>query len=240
MIKGVLFDKDGTLLEFHSTMHYIYGRVFACLKSEYRVPELLLQQMKEALGYLPDRLKPGSLLQFSTNPQIVAALLEPVKKYTVAHPWQQPFDKTDILALIERLSLSEDVPYTVLPGVPETLGYLKRNAYKLGIATADTLAATVAGLKRTGLFDYFDYLGTDDDSKPKPETFLAEMFCRRCRIAPDEVLIVGDSQNDMLFAENAGASFIGIEPAGNTAPVFQNTGHRSVSNIHDMIALLDL
>ena len=34
MIKGVLFDKDGTLLEFHSTQHYIYATLLACLKDE--------------------------------------------------------------------------------------------------------------------------------------------------------------------------------------------------------------
>ena len=50
MIKGILFDKDGTLLEFHSTMHHIYANVFNSLKDRYGVPELLLQQMKKGFG----------------------------------------------------------------------------------------------------------------------------------------------------------------------------------------------
>ncbi len=240
MIKGILFDKDGTLLEFHSTMHHIYTYVLNYLKDRYCVPELLLQQLKNALGHLPDRLRSDSLLPFSTNPQIAEALLEPSEKYAAEHHWHQPFSKTDLLELIEELSLSENVPYTALPDVPETLKYLKSKDYELGIATADTRTATVAGLKKTEIFDFFDYLGTGDESKPKPETFLADMFCNQCGIAPNEMLIVGDSKNDMLFAENVGAYFIGIDTSYNNTSVFRNTEHKSVSNINEIIGIFNL
>ena len=240
IIKGILFDKDGTLLEFPSTMHHIYTNVFTCLKDRYSAPELLLQQLKDALGHLPDRLRSSSLLPFSTNSQIAEALLEPSGKYAAEHQWQQPFSKTDLLGLIEELSLGENVPYTALPDVPETLRYLKIKDYKLGIATADTRTATVAGLKKTEIFEYFDYLGTGDESKPKPETFLADMFCSQCGIGPNEMLIVGDSKNDMLFAENVGAYFIGIDTPCNNTSVFRNTEHRSVSNINEIIDIFNL
>jgi phosphoglycolate phosphatase len=240
MIKGILFDKDGTLLEFHSTMHHVYTNVFTYLKDRYSVPELLLQQLKNALGHLPDRLRSDSLLPLSTNPQIAEALLEPSEKYAAEHQWQQPFSKTDLLELIEELSLSENVPYTALSGVPETLKYLKIKGYKLGIATADTRTATVAGLKKTEICNYFDYLGTGDESKPKPETYLADMFCIQCGIAPNEMLIVGDSKNDMLFAENVGAYFIGIDTSCNNTSVFRNTEHKSVSNISEIIDIFNL
>ena len=240
MIKGILFDKDGTLLEFHSTQHYIYANVFACLKDRYRVPGPLLQELREALGHLPDRLTSDSLLQISTNPQIAEALFDRSKKYAAEYQWQLPFDKNDLMELIEELSLRDDVPYTALSGVPETLRYLKHKGYKLGIATVDTLAATVAGLKKTGILDYFDYLGTGEESKPKPDTFLADKFCSQCDLKADEILIVGDSPNDMRFAENAGATFIGLEPPGDHASVFKENGHRSVSNIIEIIDAYNL
>ena len=95
-------------------------------------------------------------------------------------------------------------------------------------------------MKKTEIFDYFDYLGTGDESKPKPETFLADMFCNQCGIAPNEVLIVGDSKNDMLFAENVGAYFIGIDTSRNNTSAFRNTGHKSVSNINEIIDIVNL
>jgi len=240
MIKGILFDKDGTLLEFHTTQHYIYANVFTCLKDRYRVPDPLLQELREALGHLPDRLKSDSLLQHSTNPQIAEALFTPSKKYAAEHQWQLPFDKNDLLELIEELSLSDDIPYTALSNVPETLRYLKQKGYKIGIATTDILTATVAGLKKTAIFDYFDYLGTGDESKPKPDPFLADKFCSQCGIKANEILIVGDSENDMAFAENAGAYFIGFEPSNDKTSVFEKNGHKSVSNIIEIIDVYNL
>jgi phosphoglycolate phosphatase len=200
-----------------------------------------LQELREALGHLPDRLKSDSLLQHSTNPQIAEALFGPSKKYAAEHQWQQPYDKNDLLELIEELSLSDDVPYTALPNVPETLRDLKDKGYKLGIATTDTLAATVAGLKKTGIFDYFDYLGTGEESKPKPDTFLADKFCSQCDITANELLIVGDGKNDMLFAENVGAYFIGLLDAHrDSISVFKENGHKSVSNIIEIIDVFNL
>jgi phosphoglycolate phosphatase-like HAD superfamily hydrolase len=199
-----------------------------------------LQELREAFGHLPDRLKSDSLLQFSTNPQLAKALIDPSKKYAAEHQWQLPFDKNDLLELIEELSLSDDVPYTALPNVPETIRYLKHKDNKLGIATTDTLTATVAGLKRTGIFDYFDYLGTGEESKPKPEIFLEDKFCSQCDIKANEILIVGDGKNDMLFAENAGAYFIEIDSPCDNTSVFKKNGHKSISNIIEIIDVFNL
>jgi len=241
MIKGILFDKDGTLIEFHSTQHYIYATLLACLKDDYQVPELLAQQLSEALGHLPDRLAPDSLIQFSTNQQIAQALFDTCQHYAEAHGWQRPFDANDLLELIERLSLGDDVPYVALPNVPETLRYLRQKGYRLGVATVDTLTATVAGLTKTGILEYFEYLGTGEASTPKPDASLADGFCSQCGILPNELLIVGDGENDMLFAQNAGAHFVGIDAAGEgDRSVFREAGQRSVADISEIIDVLAL
>jgi phosphoglycolate phosphatase len=241
MIKGVLFDKDGTLLEFHSTQHTIYAVLLACLKDDYQVPDPLMQQLGETLGHLPDRLTPDSLIQFSTNQQIAQALFGTCQSYAEAYGWQRPFDTNDLLELIEQVSLGDDVPYVALPHVPETLSYLRKKDYRLGIATVDTRTATVAGLKKTGILEYFDYLGTGEDSRPKPDTSLADGFCSECGLLPHELLIVGDGKNDMLFAQNVGAHLIGIDAAGeSTSSVFREAGQRSVADIREIIGEFDL
>jgi phosphoglycolate phosphatase len=241
MIKGILFDKDGTLLEFHSTQHYIYAALLACLKDDYQVPDPLMQQLSEGLGHLPDRLTPDSLIQFSTNQQIVQALFDTCQSYAEEHGWQRPFDANDLLELIEQLSLGDDVPYVALPHVPETLSYLRRKDYRLGVATVDTRTATVAGLKQTGILECFDYIGTGEDAKPKPDTSLADGFCRQCGVLPHELLIVGDGENDMVFARNVGAHFVGIDtPGEGTSSVFRDAGQRSVSDFREIIDVLDL
>ena len=241
MIRGILFDKDGTLIEFHSTQHSIYAALLACLKDDYQVPDPLMQQLREALGHLPDRLTPESLIQFSTNQQIAQALFDTCQSYADEGGWRRPFDTNDLLELIEQFSLGEDVPYVALPNVPETLRYLRQRDYRLGVATVDTLTATVAGLTKTGILEYFEYLGTGEASTPKPDASLADGFCSQCGILPNELLIVGDGENDMLFAHNAGAHFIGIDTAGEgTSSVFREAGQRSVADIREIIDVLDL
>ena len=241
MIKGVLFDKDGTLLEYHSTQHSIYAAVLVRLKDDYQVPEPLVQQLSETLGHLPDRLAPDSLLQFSTNQQVAQALFDTCQSYAEERRWQRLFDTNDLLELIEQSSLGDDIPYVALPHVPETLSYLRSKDYRLGVATVDTRAATVAGLKKTGILEYFDYLGTGEDSRPKPDTSLADGFCGQCGILPNELLIVGDGENDMKFAQNVGAHFIGIDAAAdNASSVFREAGQRSVADIREIIGEFDL
>jgi len=241
MIRGILFDKDGTLIEFHSTQHSIYAALLACLKDDYQVPDPLMQQLREALGHLPDRLTPESLIQFSTNQQIAQALFDTCQSYADERGWERPFDTNDLLELIEQLSLGDDVPYVALPHVPETLSYLRSKDYRLGVATLDTRAATIAGLKKTGILECFDYLGTGEDSRPKPDTSLADGFCSQCGVLPNELLIVGDGTNDMLFAQNAGAHFIGIDtPGEGPSSVFREAGQRSVADMREIIDVLDL
>ena len=152
-----------------------------------------------------------------------------------------PFDANDLLELIEQLSLGDDVPYVALPHVPETLSYLRSKDYRLGVATVDTLTATVAGLEKTGILEYFDYLGTGEDSRPKPDTSLADRFCSQCGVLPSELLIVGDGENDMVFAQNVGAHFIGIDAAGEGASsVFREAGRKSVADISEIVDEFDL
>lgn len=240
MIKGILFDKDGTLLELQQTMHHIYVAVFKEIGGRFLVPEPLLQQMRTAVGHGEERLADDSLLRYSTNPQIVDALLAAIDKHATAGQRRLPVSKDELLKLIEELSLGDDVPYFTLPRVPEVLGDLHGRGYPLGVATADTYAATVAGLQRTGILQYFGYLGTGDEPHPKPHRFLADAFCRRFGIHPAELLVVGDTVRDMEFANTAGACFVGIHSEGQGENVFAGHGCRVVAGLDEIPEIFSL
>lgn len=242
MIKGILFDKDGTLLEFNSTMHYIYSNVFISLQRRYNVPDSFIERQKRALGHVTNKLHSNSLLQFSTNPQIVQVMLDTSDRYAEEMNWEIPFTREILLDLIEEHSLTEDVPYTSLPGTLEALKYLNSKNYCLGIATADTHDATITGLKKTSLFTYFSFFGTSSSiSRPKPDSSMADTFCSENNITSEELLIVGDSENDMIFAENSGAQFVGIsaDDIGEVS-VFEKNGYNLVRSISEIIDIYQL
>ncbi|MFZ6043603.1 HAD family hydrolase, partial [Vibrio natriegens] len=83
--------------------------------------------------------------------------------------------------------------------------------YKLGIATADTKAATLYSLEQSGLLGLFDFIGySDGDIAPKPAPALMNAFCAHCDLTPDQVVMFGDTVSDMVFGRNAGARRIGV------------------------------
>lgn len=61
----------------------------------------------------------------------------------------------------------------ILPGMKEFISTLKKNNIKIAIASSSTNAITV--LKKTGIYDYFDYIvdpSTLSKGKPDPEIFI--------------------------------------------------------------------
>ncbi len=241
MIKGIMFDKDGTLMDFNTTQHHILTSVLLDLRENYNISDQVINTVEQALGYLPEKLTSESLLQHSTTTKIVEAMIQ--AKSNCA-----PDSKEDLLSNASELfdlyndhATGESVPYVLLPGVKDLFDYLDGKNYELGIATADTYEATIAGLEKTGLSTFFDYLGTDNSAKePKPSPFMAITFCKQVNISMSELLVVGDSENDMLFAENAGAHFIGMSTHPADAAIIRRKGHKVVEIITEIIDLFKL
>jgi putative hydrolase of the HAD superfamily len=83
------------------------------------------------------------------------------------------------------------VPY---PGVRETLVDLKRRGLPLVVLTDAHNGNAVARLRRTGLFDFFDFIISYDMTgakKPAPDAFLLAL--KKLETLPSETLFVGDS-----------------------------------------------
>ena len=79
----------------------------------------------------------------------------------------------------------------------------KKNLY-LGIATADTVSSAKKCMKQLGVLEYLDYIGGDDGKKrPKPYPDMLYDFAEKSGILPQQVMVAGDTRNDMVFAEQA-------------------------------------
>jgi phosphoglycolate phosphatase len=142
----------------------------------------------------------------------------------------------DLMKLFEEKSLDEGIKIEALEGVKDLLIYLKNKNYILGVATADTFASTIFGLKKAELISYFDYIGFNEEGvNPKPASDMAVRFCEENHLKPEEILIVGDSVTDMLFAENSGANFIGIKTQYNEYEEFSKHNRKSVKRLGDII-----
>jgi len=100
-------------------------------------------------------------------------------------------------------------------GVKETIKKLHKKGYKLAVATAKHTHCAEAELKTAGIRDYFIVVkGTDGGVPSKPSPELIYRICKKLRSKPEDTLMVGDTDRDVLMGKNAG-SFTAAVTYGN-------------------------
>lgn len=238
MIKGILFDKDGTLIEFMNVWHEIIGNILKALETEYHFSGKTVEVIKEVSGYLKNSFTNESIIQYYATSEIVKTWQRVLSEEAAA---EGTITYQELMNLFNKKAMDEHIEINAVDGARELLNYLKERNYILGVATADTLASATFSLNKAGILPYFDYIGCNEEgTAPKPAADLAVRFCEEKHLRPEEVLIVGDSVTDMLFAENAGTGFAGINTAYNDHKKFSEHGKLSVDRIYDIIAEFDL
>lgn len=196
MTTAILFDKDGTLIEFESTWHQIMTLTFERLKDED------IDALKALSSYTPTGFKKDSIIQYMRTSDIAEVWMPSLKHHT----------KAQIIDLFNTCATYHCIQYRCRTGVQATIKKLYQKGYRLGVATADTPKATEHSLRCVGLRQYFCYIGTDDGVlKAKPNIDIAVDFAQRKKVAFSDMLIVGDSISDYHFAQNVGTQFIGIK-----------------------------
>ncbi len=239
MIKGILFDKDGTLIEFTNVWYEIIGRIFETLEVDYQISQATIKKIKMVSGYQEDGFEKESIIQYSSTYQIVDIWNKMICEEQVGE--QGSITYSELLKLFEEKAIGKDLEIHAIEGVTEMLGYLKDKGYSLGVATADTEIPTKYGLEKAKIINFFDYIGcTKEGIQPKPSPDMAHHFCLDRNLLLQEILIVGDSVTDMQFADNAGANFVGIKTPYNQCEEFEKYGKWTVDNIVDIISLFEL
>ena len=95
-----------------------------------------------------------------------------------------------------------DTRVKLFPGVKETIKYLYKKGYKIGIVSSKAHDLVLHTLEITGIKDYVDVVlgnGSYENPKPAPDGILKAMEKIDCT----NVLYVGDTKDDMLAAKAA-------------------------------------
>jgi phosphoglycolate phosphatase len=198
VIKGIIFDKDGTLFDFNATWGAWTRQM---LMAEVGDDPVKLAALADVLGYdaQANRFLPGSIVIASTVDVVADHILSVLGD----------LDKS---ALISRMNAgaSQVVQQEAVP-LPPYFEALSTLNLTLGIATNDAEDPALRHLERAGVRDYFDFIaGYDSGFGAKPEAGQLNAFCAKTGIAAAECAMVGDSTHDLIAGRAAGMVTIGV------------------------------
>jgi len=226
-IRGIVFDKDGTLIHFEQTWTPAYVESAEALAREIGRPGLAATWL-EATGRDPatGRIRPGTLLASATVDVIAAewhALSPELPALDALIPWLDTF--------WERRALELLAPVGDLPGLFDRL---RSNGLRLGVATNDSEQAAHSTVARLGLADRVDFVAGYDSghgAKPAPGMILA--FCAALGLAPAEVAMIGDSPADLAAGRAAGCGrVIGVLTGTSPAEVLGPLADVVLEDVH--------
>jgi HAD superfamily hydrolase (TIGR01509 family) len=185
MIKALIFDFDGLIIETESCHFQAWQEVF------------------RSYGFEIDFAKWSVNIGSNEEPYYPPAQLEAL----VGKPIDQ---KAIAAAHAERvLALAQTRP--VLPGIRACIHNAKTMGLKLGVASSSDRTWVHGHLQRLGLFDAFDCIRTGDQvriTKPDPEVYVTAMEC--LGIGKLEGVAFEDSANGILAAKRAGLYCVAI------------------------------
>ncbi|GAY75356.1 HAD family hydrolase [Sporolactobacillus inulinus] len=178
MIKAIVFDFDGVILDSERIMYLVMQKMF----HRYHV-DLPLSIWSQAIG-----------TQNGFNS------LDYLEEHAQVKIDRAAF-KSERDALFNKLVDEEEV----LPGVKSILVQAKELGLKIGLATSSKGEWPRKHLKRFGLIDYFESIKSwDDVLKVKPDPALYTKSLDALGVGPKEAIAIEDSFNGSLAAKKAG------------------------------------
>jgi phosphoglycolate phosphatase len=221
-VRGIVFDKDGTLFDFQTTWAAVTGRMLSVLAEG---DAGLEARLAEAAGYdlVARQLLPGSVIVAATVVESADVLISAMPRGT---------DRGRVIDIM--LRLAETAPQIeAVPLVPFFDG-LRARGLVLGVATNDGEAPARVHLERAGVLGHVDFIaGYDSGHGAKPGPGQLHAFCAAAGLAADSVLMVGDSRHDLMAGRAAGMRTVGVltglataeDLAGEATVVLDHIGH---------------
>lgn len=226
-IKGLIFDKDGTLFDFAATWE---GWAQAFLLRITDGDRARASEIGVAIGYDLETSKfaSDSVVIAGTQGEITDTLL----------PYFPDMIGPQVLELLND-EAQHAKQHEVVALVPLLNGFRQRGL-KLGLATNDAERPARAHLEQAGITEMFDLiLGFDSGhgGKPAPGQLLA--FAALTGLDCSEIVMVGDSTHDLDAGRAAGMTTVGVLTGPATADDLRPFADIVIPDIGHLSAWLD-
>lgn len=197
-LRAIIFDKDGTLFNFHATWAAWAADFLTDLSGG---DTSRAQFLGDQLGFdmASQTYAPDSPVIAGTPEEIASHLLPHLPGMSAAHL---------VLHMNEAAAcapMKEAAPLIPL------LDTLKARGLALGVATNDGEHPARAHLQSAGIEARFDFIaGCDSGFGAKPAPGQLQAFARHVSLPPSQITMVGDSRHDLLAGRAAGMTTVGV------------------------------
>ncbi|MCR6499255.1 HAD family hydrolase [Shinella sp. CPCC 101442] len=221
-ISGILFDKDGTLLDYAKSwipVNYELARIAAA------GDEALARRLLMAGGMDPDTgyVTPDSLLAAGNTVEIAEGFVAAGAPFTIEA----------LTELFDGLFANSAQLAVAVTDLADFFATLHARGYWLGVASSDNEASIRATAKRFGFDGYLHYVaGYDSGYGVKPEPGMVLGFCAATGLEPHQIAMVGDNNHDLHMGRSAGT--------GLTIAVLTGTGSRETLSAASDYCLNDI
>ncbi|MFW9951275.1 MAG: HAD family hydrolase [Candidatus Thorarchaeota archaeon] len=190
-IKALIWDLDGTLIEFKINSIKARRKGLKVLKG-YGMPKAKLSIGQSIIENVTIARNYFNKLGFS--PTKVDQILKEVNRAVI---------------LVEREAA---VKANLIQGIDEVLRFAKSQNLKQAIFTYNTHQNTLISIKTVGIDQYFDVIAGRDDIKIlKPHPDHLKYICDKLQVSFNEIIVIGDTSRDIEAALNVGCRSIALE-----------------------------
>jgi len=232
-IDGVIFDKDGTLIDFDVFWVSVTVAAMKNLLKQLGKGEEPLAEILSGFGIHNGETDSNSVLCKGTYGQMAEIFCEVLARHGDALS-SEAIEKQMVEAYRKHVYSGTIKP--TCPRLREVLSALKRQGKRLAVITTDHSDVTSFCLERLGIADLLDRVYTDDGIFPtKPHPAAAEDFCRVFHLEAKNVLMVGDTVTDVHFAKNAGLQMVGVAKSEKNREILKKETETVLSDLSQLL-----
>ncbi len=204
--KGILFDKDGTLIAADDVWVPFYRRLLMRMKN---IEHDIADRVMALAGYdiLTGSTTAGSVMAGGTTRQLVKLW------------WPDHSDEAhqSIVTEIDHTAKMEiKTSISPLTDLAALIDRFRSHGWRVGIATNDSWASTISQVQALGIEHLLDaVIANDVVASPKPSGDMIRKFQTITGLATSHIVMVGDNYHDIEEARRGGAGLAVAVLSGN-------------------------
>ena len=212
-IKGIIFDKDGTISNSEESLVELAKTRVNFIEDKFKKLEinnfkiwLLRKLLFSVYGLRKNYICPNSSLAIASREQNIISTATVINLF--GFDWfkslsisQEIFNEVDIFLSNQKDNTQK--PRALIPGALDLLSALKNKGVYIALMTNDTKSGIDEFICRNRLEDIFDFHWSAESKPAKPNPAAVIELCKKMNICPSDCALISDADTDLKMAKEA-------------------------------------